>query len=135
MAHAVEGRPPFLDDSVRELAWSAAPRLRARPGAEKPILRAALQGILPEAERTRPKRPFLGPPVFTTGDPQAEALLLDTLHDARASCPFVDAGCADRVRAALQRAAAGGESRTWEAPIFLLLTLALLRRKATAQAA
>ena len=61
MAHSLEGRAPYLDQRVVEFATAlpAALRLRGREG--KPLLRAALRGILPEAVLQRPKQAFRVP--------------------------------------------------------------------------
>jgi asparagine synthase (glutamine-hydrolysing) len=61
MAHSLEGRAPYLDQRVVEFATAlpAAMRIRGREG--KPLLRAALRGILPEAVLRRPKQAFRVP--------------------------------------------------------------------------
>ncbi|MGI8731567.1 MAG: asparagine synthase (glutamine-hydrolyzing) [Solirubrobacteraceae bacterium] len=61
MAHSLEGRAPYLDQRVVEFATAlpAALRLRGREG--KPLLRAALRGILPDAVLQRPKQAFRVP--------------------------------------------------------------------------
>ena len=51
MAHAVEGRFPFLDHRVVEFAARIPPRLKIRGLREKHILREAMHGLLPAAHR------------------------------------------------------------------------------------
>ena len=58
MAHAVEGRFPFLDHRVVEFAATLPPRLKLRGLIEKYLLRRSLQGDLPAAIAWRPKQPY-----------------------------------------------------------------------------
>jgi asparagine synthase (glutamine-hydrolysing) len=53
MAHSVEARVPFLDYRLVEFAISLEDRVKVRNGMTKAVLRQAMQGILPEAVRTR----------------------------------------------------------------------------------
>jgi asparagine synthase (glutamine-hydrolysing) len=123
MAHAVEGRPPFLDPRLwDEVArWPTA--LRIRSEAEKHALREALRGILPEATRVRPKHPFLGPAIFATANRAARAYLRETLEAA--DLPFLDRTAPERISRAID-AASPEERRALDPAIFLLVTLALL---------
>jgi asparagine synthase (glutamine-hydrolysing) len=61
MAHSLESRAPYLDHRVVEFATAlpATMRLKGREG--KPLLRAALRGILPEAVLQRRKQAFRVP--------------------------------------------------------------------------
>lgn len=61
MAHAVEGRFPFLDHRVVERAARIPPRLRLRGLEEKAILRRASRGLVPGAIAARPKQPYRAP--------------------------------------------------------------------------
>jgi asparagine synthase (glutamine-hydrolysing) len=125
MAHAVEGRLPFLDPIVwREVSsWPSA----LRTCGAKHTLREAMRGLLPEEIRLRPKHPFLGPPMFARRDraPQIDALLWDTLDRAARSLPFLDASSLARLRRALDMRT-GIELRALEPAISLVLSLALL---------
>ena len=59
MAHSLEGRPPFLDDAVIDLAGRVPTQLKLpEEGKEKWILRAAFEGLLPEAIVWRKKEQF-----------------------------------------------------------------------------
>src|SRR5690606_13836379 len=60
-AHAVEGRFPFLDVGVAELAASLPERLRLNGIREKHLLRVALRGVVPDDINRRPKRPYRAP--------------------------------------------------------------------------
>jgi asparagine synthase (glutamine-hydrolysing) len=61
MAHAVEGRFPFLDHRVVEFACRVPPHFRLRGLREKFILRKAAIQVVPAALANRPKRPYRAP--------------------------------------------------------------------------
>lgn len=61
MAHAVEGRFPFLDHRVVEFACRLPPRYRMLGLKEKFILRQAAAGLVPPELAQRPKRPYRAP--------------------------------------------------------------------------
>jgi asparagine synthase (glutamine-hydrolysing) len=61
MAHAVEGRFPFLDHRVVEFAAQLPPRLRVKGLTEKYLLRKSMEGRLPEVIARRPKQPYRAP--------------------------------------------------------------------------
>ena len=61
MAHGVEGRVPFLDPRVADLAYRLPDRLKVRKNLGKWALRRWLDGKLPEARPFTPKRGFTVP--------------------------------------------------------------------------
>jgi asparagine synthase (glutamine-hydrolysing) len=61
MAHAVEGRFPFLDHRVVELAASLPPRMKVKGLREKHVLRRALGPRIPAEIVERPKQPYRAP--------------------------------------------------------------------------
>jgi asparagine synthase (glutamine-hydrolysing) len=61
MAHAVEGRFPFLDHRVTEFAFRVPPSYRLNGLKEKFILKQAAMGFLPEEIIKRPKQPYRAP--------------------------------------------------------------------------
>jgi asparagine synthase (glutamine-hydrolysing) len=61
MAHAVEGRFPFLDTRVIDFATRIPPQLKLRALREKHILREATRDLLPSAIANRPKQPYRAP--------------------------------------------------------------------------
>jgi asparagine synthase (glutamine-hydrolysing) len=61
MAHAVEGRFPFLDHRVVELAARIPPELKLKGLREKHILRKAMAPLLPPSIANRPKQPYRSP--------------------------------------------------------------------------
>jgi asparagine synthase (glutamine-hydrolysing) len=61
MAHAVEGRFPFLDHRLVEFAAGIPPDLRLRGFNEKYILKRAVSDLLPSGVLARVKRPYRAP--------------------------------------------------------------------------
>jgi asparagine synthase (glutamine-hydrolysing) len=61
MAHGVEGRTPFLDPLVANLAFRLPDRLKLRQGKGKWLLRRWLDRAMPEAGAMAPKRGFSVP--------------------------------------------------------------------------
>ena len=61
MAHAVEGRFPFLDHRVVQFAASLPPQLKMKVLNEKYILKQAAAGIVPSRVRQRSKQPYRAP--------------------------------------------------------------------------
>lgn len=63
LASAVEGRLPFLDRRVFDVARHLPHALKVRGGVEKWVLREALADLLPPAVLQRRKQPFMAPPL------------------------------------------------------------------------
>jgi asparagine synthase (glutamine-hydrolysing) len=61
MAYSVEGRSPFLDHEVMELAAAIPAELKVGPAGGKLILAEALRGVVPDAILDRPKMGFIVP--------------------------------------------------------------------------
>jgi asparagine synthase (glutamine-hydrolysing) len=119
MAHAVEGRVPFLDHRFFEVARAARTPQKIRGDVEKWILREAMKDALPEEVLARRKHPLLAPP---TASSEAAELLrsraLPTMFDARAIRETLD-----RLEHAPAR-----ERALWDPPLMLVLTATLLAR-------
>ena len=64
MANSLEVRVPFLDPELVELLFGFDPSVYFRPGEQKPLLRANLEGKLPEAILERRKQGFVGPDAY-----------------------------------------------------------------------
>ena len=71
MANGVEGRFPYLDHRVIELANRLPPRLKLRGLREKVGLRQAMARYLPERTRGRAKQPYRAPDAAALFDSQA----------------------------------------------------------------
>jgi asparagine synthase (glutamine-hydrolysing) len=91
MAHAVEGRLPFLDHKLFEFARAIPVSLLARDGRQKYILREAVKPFVTDQVYRGAKRPFFAPPTtLRVGNPMYE-LLQDILRGrALSSVPFFD---------------------------------------------
>jgi asparagine synthase (glutamine-hydrolysing) len=96
MAHSIEGRTPFLDHRVTELAAALPPDVKVRNGAGKWILREAARPYITEFIYRRDKHPFIAPPLLEGpfGEMVRDTLASDALDDI----PFIDAA---RVRSVL----------------------------------
>lgn len=92
MAHSLEGRPPFLDDAVIDLAGRIPTELKLpAEGKEKWILRAAFEDLLPEEIVWRKKEQFdQGSGVAEVAAEMADAQMSETQAEAyRARWPDV----------------------------------------------
>ena len=63
MANSIEGRFPYLDHRVIELASRLDPRLKMRALDEKYLLKRVAEKLVPEVVRRRPKQPYRAPDV------------------------------------------------------------------------
>jgi asparagine synthase (glutamine-hydrolysing) len=63
MAHSVEGRYPFLDYRVAEVASRIPPQLKMKVLNEKYILKLAAADLIPPFVRKRPKQPYRAPDI------------------------------------------------------------------------
>jgi asparagine synthase (glutamine-hydrolysing) len=69
MAHSVEGRFPFLDINVVEMANSLPPSFKLRGLDEKYVLKRAAAGLVPDEIIRRPKQPFRAPDALSFTGP------------------------------------------------------------------
>jgi asparagine synthase (glutamine-hydrolysing) len=78
MGHSVEGRVPFLDHRLIELAARIPPRFKLRGMNEKYILKRAFADVLPASVANRPKQPYRAPiaACFAAGSDNLGAHLL-----------------------------------------------------------
>jgi asparagine synthase (glutamine-hydrolysing) len=105
MGHSVEGRVPFLDHRLIELAASIPPKFKVRGLEEKFILKRAFASVLPPAIAKRPKQPYRAPiaACFNRGNDNLGAQLLQP--DALARTGYVNPAAIDKL---LQKAASSG---------------------------
>jgi len=61
MAHAIEGRYPFLDYRAIEFASKLPPRLKMKVLDQKHLLKQAANGLIPESIQKRHKQPYRAP--------------------------------------------------------------------------
>ncbi len=91
MANSVEGRVPFLDHHVVELARSLPVSIKIHQTTEKYLLREAARPNLTDTVYKRQKHPFLAPPTTLNLQGRMYELLQDTVRGPRlAALPFFD---------------------------------------------
>jgi len=81
MAHAVEGRYPFLDHRVVEFAGRLPPRLKLRSLTEKYLLRKSMARYLPPSIASRAKQPYRSPDSACFFGPGAPAYVQEMLGE------------------------------------------------------
>jgi asparagine synthase (glutamine-hydrolysing) len=91
MAHGLEVRPPLLDNSLIDFAFSIRASVRMRGGRPKALLKRACAGLLPGAVIHRRKKGFAIPLARWIAGP-----LLERVRDAVASSPVWQTGLLDR---------------------------------------
>ena len=64
MAHSIEGRLPFLDHHLVELARSQPVTQKIRGASHKFVLRESMREFITDTVYRRSKQPFLSPPVL-----------------------------------------------------------------------
>ena len=84
MAHSIEGRVPFLDHRVAEVAANIPVDMKVKGIREKHVLREAAKDVLIEEVYDRQKHPFTTPPTREKNDPML-AFYRDTFASRAAS--------------------------------------------------
>ena len=126
MAHSIEGRVPFLDHKVAELASSLPVHFKIRGQREEWVLREACCDLLIPEVYDRPKHPFMSPPAKETGDAMAGFVAVQS--KALDDQPFFDPA----VVRALQERLPGMEPAqraVAEAPLLSAVSTALLHQR------
>jgi asparagine synthase (glutamine-hydrolysing) len=100
MANGVEGRFPYLDHRVIELANRLPPRLKVRGLREKVGLRQAMARYLPDGIRTRTKQPYRAPDAVALFD-KAVGQPMPFVLDLLSPQSLCRANCFDRSAVAL----------------------------------
>jgi asparagine synthase (glutamine-hydrolysing) len=81
LAHAVEGRFPFLDHRVAEFAAKLPPRLKMNGLTEKYLLKRALGDLVPPSVANRTKQPYRAPDAASFFDFAKQAARADYVND------------------------------------------------------
>lgn len=81
MAHSVEGRFPFLDTAVTELAAGLPDAFLLRGLDEKHILKRVAAGLVPDSIIKRPKQPYRAPDAASFVGPDAPSWVSDLLEE------------------------------------------------------
>ena len=123
MAHSVEGRVPFLDHEVYDIAKKIPHSWLSEP-MEKQILRDAVKGLVPDTVRLRKKHPFVAPPAFLS------KAFIDLANDVFRSNsakyhPYIDASAALKTLERLPFTQ-GAEQVGWDAALMMALTSVLV---------
>jgi asparagine synthase (glutamine-hydrolysing) len=85
MAHAVEGRYPFLDHRVVAFAARLPVGLKMKVLDQKYLLKQAVRGLIPESIRTRQKQPYRAPDGVSFFAGKKDTYAADLLSTARIS--------------------------------------------------
>lgn len=124
---------PFLDPRIFALGLGTRLRVHPQPGAQKPILAAAMRGILPDAILDRPSKGNFNEAYFT-----GLSRNLEWLEDLVERAPTDDLGFLDKAvlvdclqRTALGNSGDAGVLMQLNGTLSLLLWLTLEQRKAT----
>ena len=88
MAHSVEGRFPYLDPVVTDLANALPPSYKLHVLDEKHVLKRAAAGLVPHEILARPKQPYRAPDAMSFVDSDAP----DWIGDVLAENALRDAG-------------------------------------------
>ncbi len=108
MAHSVEGRFPFLDADLVEIANALPASAKLHGLDEKQVLKRAARGLVPPEVLERPKQPYRAPDALSFVGPDAPAWVAEILSaGALAEAGVFDAPAVDRLRKKCQ--ASGGE--------------------------
>jgi asparagine synthase (glutamine-hydrolysing) len=129
MAHAVEGRLPFLDHQLFEFARRLPLALKIRGTVEKYVLREAVRGLVTDTVYRRQKHPFLAPPVSRFSTARVDEFVADVLRGGEfAAVPFFDRA---RVLALVERLPAlDATERSATDPVLMMaLTACFLQRR------
>jgi asparagine synthase (glutamine-hydrolysing) len=124
MAHGLEGRSPFLDHPLVEFAARLPSRYKLHRGGGKHVLRQAVDDLVPESVRRRPKMGFT-PPVLLWLRQELKEMVEDTLFSARARArPFFEAAAVRKLWDDHQQGRAERSLQLWA---LLMLELWCLR--------
>jgi asparagine synthase (glutamine-hydrolysing) len=91
MASSVEGRFPFLDQQVVELANSLPPAYKLRVLDEKHVLKRASRSLVPDEIVSRPKQPYRAPDALSFVGPDGP----DYVHEMLREGSVMEAGVFD----------------------------------------
>ncbi len=87
MGHSVEGRFPFLDHELAELAFSIPAAARMPLLQEKALLKEAVAHLLPPAICQRPKQPYRAPDASSFATPAGREIVADLLGPGAVAGP------------------------------------------------
>jgi asparagine synthase (glutamine-hydrolysing) len=129
MAHSIEGRLPFLDHHVVELARDLPLDQKIRGTVEKYVLREAARPVLSATVYARQKHPFTTPPAALNTDGRLYHLIQDTLRGPTLDAlPFFDRS---RVVALLDQLPTmdDGLRTAYDMPLMVLLSTCVIQQR------
>jgi asparagine synthase (glutamine-hydrolysing) len=130
MGHAVEGRFPYLDHRLLELAARVPDRILLTGLKEKSLLRKAVAPLVPPEIVARNKQPYRAPISQTLVGPNTPEFVRDCFEpEAIARTGVLDASVAARVIAKCRRSLARGVAETDEMALVTILSTVLLHRQ------
>jgi asparagine synthase (glutamine-hydrolysing) len=129
MAHSIEGRLPFLDHHVVELAARMPIDRLIRGTVEKHVLREAVKPVVTDTVYRRQKHPFFAPPASSGKGGALRELMQDTLRGSGLrDVPFFDPQRVISLLDSLPQI--DDETRTGvDATLMLVLTTTIMHRR------
>lgn len=110
MAHSVEGRFPFLDVNVAELAASLPPRYKLSVLDEKHVLKRVAKDLVPKEILQRKKQPYRVPDAVSFASSSAPQWVFDNLSESSiASAGIFDNGSVQKLVRKCRAAGLSGE--------------------------
>ncbi|NVB84269.1 MAG: asparagine synthase (glutamine-hydrolyzing) [Kofleriaceae bacterium] len=129
MANSVEGRYPFLDVDVVELACSLPPDHKLRVLDEKHVLKRAAAGLVPPSIIRRPKQPYRAPDAVAFCDEPLRGWVSEVLDErALRNTGLFDAAAVARLWDKCRRRGEGALSNTDNMALTGVLSTQLLAR-------
>jgi asparagine synthase (glutamine-hydrolysing) len=113
MASSVEGREPFLDHQLVELAMALPPHMKYRAGQGKHVLREAMRDALPPEVLARPKQGFGSPMEEWLRGPFGDDAQAAVRGSGLAERELLDYGVADELFAAHRRGRGDWSKHLW----------------------
>jgi asparagine synthase (glutamine-hydrolysing) len=135
MANSVEGRFPFLDREVLQLAASLPASYKLHVLDEKHVLKRAARDLIPASILRRPKQPYRAPDtlsfVLKDAPPWVEDVM--TERSLRETAVFDPKAVRSLWQKCLARAASGQFSNTDNMAVVAVLSTQLLHRQLVAK--
>lgn len=125
MSHSLELRVPFIDAPLLDWLWPQPTRWKYDATVAKSALADAVDGLLPDFVRNRPKQGFTLPfPLWMRAELKP---FLDDCFSSSAltRCPWLDATAAERLWAGFQQA---GDNRAWSRVWSVAMLIAFANR-------
>jgi asparagine synthase (glutamine-hydrolysing) len=130
MAHSVEGRFPFLDPDVIDLAHGLPDAAKLRVLDEKHVLKRVAAALVPREIIARKKQPYRAPDALSFVSPGAAAAVDELLSEAAvAAAGVLDPGAVQRIWRKCQASAGRALSNTDNMALVFAISTQLLCRE------